>query len=450
MKAKKIFLAVASLLALGGAAQQLPLYSQYTILPYLYNPALVGFSGEVNSSLMHRSQWKGIPGAPVTSVFTTEGAIQEKNMGIGLTVFNDNTDIIQRLGFYGMYSYHLKLNDDQKLLFGLSFGVQNQRIDFTRAVIKDDGDPYLMFKTAQRKTFLDATLGVTYMWKTLEVGLAVPQLIGNQVEYNNTTGSSWFYNTQHYLFTAKYSYMFNEEKGMSVYPLVLLRYAKGSPFQYDINAVFDWAKRGWAGLCYKSNYAVGVNVGFRVNNSLRAGYAYDYSINSVKNFIGGAHEFFLGYTFGGRKESEEPFTPPTAGVSDSVIKELSAINEKQTEEINKLKTEVEELRMKQDSVKLAISQPPVEIVKAEEFKTESGAAVSKGFYVVIGAFKNVSNAENLKSAIAGKYPNADLFFNKNRGFHYVYVFKSDSLKSAEEVELEMQKQYPDAWIFDLE
>jgi type IX secretion system PorP/SprF family membrane protein len=453
MKTKNIILGIFSVAALAVSAQQFPLYSQYTMLPHLYNPSLVGKSGDVNASLLHRSQWKGIPGAPVTSVFTTEGAIQEQNMGLGMTIFNDNTDITQRIGFYGLYSYHLKLNEDQKLLFGLSVGVQNQRIDFSRAVIKDANDPNLMFQTAQRKSFIDVTPGVTYMWKTLEVGLSVPQLLGNKVEYNNTGGSSWFYNTQHYVFTAKYTHVLNEEKGMSIYPLLAMRYAKGAPFQFDFNAVFDWQKYGWAGLTYRHGYAMGINVGFRVNKTLRAGYAFDYSINSVKNFIGGAHEFFLGYTFAGRKTEDKPVEPPVASTAktDSLLGELTAVNEKQNEEINKLKSELERLKSSQDSVKkVSGSVPGMQMASLSDFTNMDGSSLSKGYYVVIGAYKNLVNAESAKATNIAKYPQTNLIFNKTKNFHYVYVFKATNAEAASDVLKVMQKQYIDAWIFDLE
>ena len=64
-------------------AQQLPLYSQYYAIPFLTNPSLAGNTDFVNASLIHKSMWKDIPGAPVTSAFTIEGPIAEKNIGLG-------------------------------------------------------------------------------------------------------------------------------------------------------------------------------------------------------------------------------------------------------------------------------------------------------------------------------------------------------------------------------
>ena len=432
-------------------SQQLPLYSQYSVIGYLYNPALAGTEENINVSLLHRNQWKGIPGAPTTSLFSLDGPVSAKNIGMAGTVFQDVTDIIQRVGIYSSYSYKLKINEDQKVLLGTSIGFVQQRIDLTKAIIKDDNDPMLMYRNNLRSNIVDATFGAIYSWKTLEVGLSVPQLLGNKVEFVNTDASSYFYMARHILFSAKYTFEINPEQGMKVYPLILMRYVKGSPVQYDINAVFDWKKYGWAAITYRSNYAVGVNIGFRVNNTLRAGYAYDYSINALKNYAAGSHEFFLGYTFGRKAEQERPVDTKTAAKKDSLIDKLVEADKKRKEEIEELKNNIDKLKLQHDSInKLLKDFPGMQIAKAADFKKEDGSIIEKGFYVVIGAFKNITNAENARSSVLSKYPETTLFYNTSRGFHYVYVLKTSHPETAEEVLQAIQQKYNDAWIFDLE
>jgi type IX secretion system PorP/SprF family membrane protein len=452
---KRIYiLAGVLLLSVVGRAQQLPLYSQYTAIPYLYNPAFAGQTEDVNVGLLHRAQWKGIPGAPTTSLLTADGPIAEKNIGLAATLFQDVTDITQRLGFYTSYSYNLKINEDQKVLFGLSLGFAQQRIDFSNSIIRDDNDPMLMYRQNLRKNYVDATLGVAYAWKTLEVGLSAPQLIGNKLEYVNTNSSSYYYMARHLVFSAKYAFDVNKEQEMTVYPLVLLRYAKGAPVQYDINAVFDWKKYGWAAITYKSNYAVGINIGVRLNNTLRAGYAYDFTVNTIKNYAGGAHEFFLGYTFGKRGGSDETTTTSSSVTTDSIIDDLIASDLVQKDQIEKLTKELENLKRSQDTSKVGKTQvvpenKGMQQASITEFTTTEGQSLKKGFYVVIGAYKSVSNAESAKASVVAKYPTASLIFNKNRDLHYVYVLWTDNSTIANEALIETQKEFSDAWVFDL-
>ncbi|MFL5751836.1 MAG: PorP/SprF family type IX secretion system membrane protein [Bacteroidia bacterium] len=453
---KNIFIALFTGISLIAAAQQLPLYNQYTSLPYLYNPSMVGYQGGINANLLHRSQWKGIPGAPVTSVLTAEGPVQEKNIGLGVTMFSDVTDIVQRTGFYTSYSYKLKIDEDNKFLFGLSLGVLNNRIDFTKSIVSDQNDPLLMSRQNQHKTIFDATLGTTYVWKTLEVGIAVPQLLGTKVSFVSTNSSSYYYMSRHFIFSAKYTFDVDKEKGMKVYPLVLVRYAKNAPVQYDINAVFDWEKFGWAAISYRSNYALGLNLGVRLNKTLKAGYAFDWTINTVKNYAGGAHELLLGYTFGA-KEEKAPNTEMASMADnnkvDSLYSALKTNNDAQQAEINRLNSEVDRLR-KEDSLRnaktVAVSGNNILNADVNAYKAENGGNIPSGFYVVVGAFKNIANAEKVKSSVTSKYGETDLFFNKEKQLHYVYVIRGESQETAEEILTIIKTQFPGSWIFNMQ
>src|ERR1051326_5739354 len=153
-----------ALIAAHAIAQQLPLYNQYYAIPFLQNPSLAGNTDFANAALIHKSMWKDMPGAPVTSALTIESPIQEKNIGLGAVLFSDVTDITTRTGFSTSYSYKIKLNDNSLLRLGGSIGIIDTKIDFTRAVVKDANDPMLIaamsmgsfasFTTARVKSIL--------------------------------------------------------------------------------------------------------------------------------------------------------------------------------------------------------------------------------------------------------------------------------------------------------
>jgi hypothetical protein len=42
-----------------------------------------------------------------------------------------------------------------------------------------------------------------------------------------------------------------------------------------------------------------------IKNNIKAGYTYDIAINKIRKYIGGAHEIYLGYTFGKRNSPSE-------------------------------------------------------------------------------------------------------------------------------------------------
>lgn len=295
---KKILLSLAVLATLGLSAQQLPLYSQYYFNPFIYNPSMTGISEQTNAYLIHRAQWTGIPGAPVTNALTLDGYLGDKNIGLGGMVFNDVQDISERLGIYAAYSYRLKIDDDNKVMFGLSVGFLDSHIDFSKVVVNDQSDPFL-FSQQQRKSTLDANLGATYAWKELRVGISVPQIVGQKVNFSDYNSHAYYQLNRHFLGSARYSFVVSEAQQLSIEPVVMARWVPHAPFQFDVNAILDWKELGWFGVSYRMGYAVGVNARVKLFNSLSAGYAYDVILGGLKSSAGVSHEFLLGYTFGG-------------------------------------------------------------------------------------------------------------------------------------------------------
>lgn len=282
---------------LNAEAQQLPLYSQSYFNPFLYNPATAGVNEGTNAYLIHRRQWTGMPGSPVTNAFTVDGFFEDKNVGLGLAIFNDVQDINERLGIYTSYAYRLKLNEDMALRFGVTVGFLDNRIDYSRAIVKDASDP-MLFAQMQRKSALDGNIGVSYNWKDLRIGFSVPQLIGQRQELASYDQVSYYQLNRHYLATATYKWVFNESQQLALEPMAMIRFMPNTPAQYDILAQASWKDMIWVGVAYRSNYAVGVNARVKLFGNLSAGYAYDIIISDLKTSAGVSHEFMLGYKFG--------------------------------------------------------------------------------------------------------------------------------------------------------
>ena len=463
MNKKNILLTLAVFSASLSIAQQLPLYSQYYSVPFLYNPSMVGYTDDVNAYLIHKSMWVDLPGAPVTSALTLDGPIKEKNIGLGMALYNDVTDFTQRMGFNTSYSYKLMINDENTFRFGLSLGVLDNKIDYSRIKVKNMDDPFL-YDQIRHKITLDANAGVTYIWKDLQVGIAVPQLFANKLKYINDESNAYYQLTRHYIASAKYTFPINKEKGMSISPIVMVRCAKNSPVQYDINAIFNWDKIGWAGVTYRSNYAVGLNIGFRFKKTLCAGYAYDLAVGPVKSYTGGAHEIMLGYTFG-KKTEEAPKVDNSAEnlrkeiMVDSMLMVLKKKDENQQVQIDSLKDQVSKLKAKQDSIKQNINSKSVDAeswiqlkAKREEFNDEGGKSAEGGYYVVVGAFKSIANAQKQKDNFATKgYKDAKIMTNTKSGYLCVYVLftKPDDPETAKKELKKARTIMPDAWILEV-
>lgn len=451
---KKITITTAMILATGFAfAQQLPFSSQYYANMFVTNPAFTGTGETTNAFITHRSQWTGIAGAPQTSYLTVDGPIEAQNIGLGLKLYSDVTDITSRMGAFANYSYKLKINDDNNLFIGLSAGMLNNRIDFSKAVVRDTDDPFL-FSQPQSKTVFSADLGLAYVWKKLEVGFCVPQLIGNKIKYKTTSGDDSYYNLErHYQGSLKYTFDVIKEKEITAYPLIMVKAAPGAPLQYDINAVVDWKKYGWVGITYHSNYAIAASIGLRYKN-LAIGYAYDLGISQIKSYTGSSSEFLLRYTFGNNKPEAMPVVQTeeasTDSLTENLLRKLMAKTDTSQAEIERLKAELAKVKSGGSHTQ-NLTEQLMRVASHDDYQDENGAPISAGYYVVVGAFGTDINAGKFKSANLIKgYSNTMILQNKATKNFLVTVTRVDK-KSDGLVEIDKFKiEYPDVWLLFLE
>lgn len=457
---KKINITTAILVMVSSVfAQQLPFSSQYYTNMFSTNPAYTGFAENTRAFLSHRSQWVGLAGAPQTTYLTVDGPIEAKNIGLGIKLFSDNTDITGRTGAMANYSYKLKINDENLLFIGLAAGVINNRIDFTKVQVRDTDDP-LLFNTVQSKTVFSADFGLLYTWKNaLEVGFAMPQVVGNKIKYKDENGKSTNYLlARTYQGSVKYTFNVNEDKGMTAYPMVMVRGSQGSMIQYDINAVFDWRKLGWVGVTYHSNYAVAASIGLRYKN-LAVGYAYDFNIGKVKKYVGSSSEFLLSYTFGSKKSEDETVKADDGkdAIVDAAIAKLKSDSDSNKAEMERLKAELEKLKKGgtasgdgQNRTE-SLTENLMRTGSSNDFVDDNGMSMSSGFYVVIGTFSNKANATKFKDANVIKgYNNTQIIQNHKTKVYYVFANRFEKQEDAEAEQKKFKAEYPDVWIQKLE
>src|SRR5690606_12954190 len=88
MKTIYIFIALV-LSSLFSYAQQDSQYTQYMYNTININPAYAGSRDAVSIFLLHRTQWVGLDGAPVTNNVSLHTPIGDSNFGVGLSFVND-------------------------------------------------------------------------------------------------------------------------------------------------------------------------------------------------------------------------------------------------------------------------------------------------------------------------------------------------------------------------
>ncbi len=278
-------------------AQQLPLYSQYMMNPFLLNPAITGNVDYIPVRLTARQQWAGIDGAPSTQAISGHMLLANKSMGVGGYIFADRFGPETKVGLQANYSYILELASwDAKLSFGISFKAFQYSLDYAKMTEIDPDDATLQEKS--KSAFVpDADFGVNLQGERYYVGLAATQLIelpinvaGQELEKNSMI--------RHYYLMGGYRFLVS--KTFEIEPSALVKATERSPFSVDVNVKGIYQKNYWLGFSYRTSNAIIGMLGLNYQNFV-FGYAFDYDITDIRGHQSGTHEIVLGYNFGTSK-----------------------------------------------------------------------------------------------------------------------------------------------------
>ena len=450
----------------GVFAQQIGMYSHYFYKPMVYNPAFTGVDDNANAMLLSRAQWAGFNGAPQLTLFTANGSIMDKKVGLGVSLINDRKGITSRTGGAIYYSYRFKINDDMHIALGAAAGVADQSIDFSKALVETVSDPTL-YTDAQHKTAFDANAGLMFSWKSLKIGAGVPQLIANKLQsvtnVDSTNTRAYYTHVRHYMASAQYKISLSEDKGMSITPLALFRFVPNALLQYDAAVNFDWHNKFWVGATYKSNYAIAANVGFCLHKQLCIGYAYDIIIGNIGKYSGISHEIMVNFKLGNKKPGAGPGpgNQPGPGSNSDYEEQLDQLQTQLKKNQQKLK----ELSDKLD--KQGAAPPPAEtapsnkpgslssdgifVTKRSDFKDDRGQVAAAGYYVIVGIFfyRDFANEEVNNFGKKG-FKNSSWVYSESKKNNYVFVDRLDTKEEAFAKAKELnEKDSSNAWILNL-
>jgi type IX secretion system PorP/SprF family membrane protein len=452
-------------------AQQIPLYSQYYLNPFIYNPARTGERGNLHANLIYRSQWAGLNG-PETYAVTLDGAVKDQKAGFGGLIYSDNIgSLFKRFGGYLSYAYHIKIGTEHTLSLGLSAGVLQTNIDEDAIITTEANDPVV--GNLSRGVGFDASAGINYRFKGLSLGFAAPQLFKTNLNYLNNKDIPINYQlSRHYLVNASYNINIKDSM-FFIEPMVYARITGGNQFQFDIGAKFQYKNLVWLGLMYRYGYAFTPGIGFNVHDKISIGYAHDFALNDLKSRAGGTHEAFIGIKFGKsedkgiietlkqlqqRQDEMDMKLNTVASENDSLKtanQQLNQTVQDKDAEIAKLKSDLEN-KLKEFQAQMAAQNPPVKVDipknaiyegKKEDLEFIDGDP-GTGYFMVVAATKTEKGARQEQETFKKRGHDVGIVLNKRRSWYYLYLSKEGDFEQGirDMYKLREQTEFKDAWI----
>lgn len=295
MKTRILFFALV-LSCAAGFSQQDAQYTQYMYNTVNINPAYAGSRGALSVFGLHRTQWVGLDGAPVTNAFSLNTPIGGSRVGAGLSVVSDRIGPTDENAISADVSYTVQTSDTYKLSFGIKATASIFSLDVDRLNPADAADPSLMnFRNSVTPNF---GAGAYFHSERLYVGLSVPNFFETN-RYRDNSVAVYKEKMSYYLMGG---YVFDLAPGIRFKPAFLAKSVEGAPLQLDISGNFLVSEKLTLGAAWRWSAAVSAMAGFQITDGLFVGYGYDMETTRLQRYSSGSHEIFLRFELFARND----------------------------------------------------------------------------------------------------------------------------------------------------
>jgi type IX secretion system PorP/SprF family membrane protein len=269
-------------------AQQDAQFTQYMYNTINVNPAYAGSRGAMSIFALHRTQWVGLDGAPVTNAVSVNTPLNGTNLGLGVSIINDKIGPTHENTISADLSYTIPTSETFKLSFGVKATANLFDLDVSRLNPVDD-DPSL--HDYNNKFSPNIGAGIYWHSDKAYVGFSIPNFIETN-RYDDNDVRIFKEKINYYLIAG---YVFDLNSSIKFKPALLTKMVEGAPLQADISANFMFNEKFTVGIAYRWSAALSGMVGFQVSEGLYIGYGYDLETTNLDNYNSGSHEIFLRY-----------------------------------------------------------------------------------------------------------------------------------------------------------
>lgn len=274
-------------------AQQDPQYTQYMYNTMSVNPAYAGSNGHTVITVLGRTQWVGLDGAPDSQTLSYDTAIGYSGVGLGVNLTNDRIGPSNEIYLDANVSYTVRTSDEGNLAFGLKLGGRHLSIDWSKGT------------ALQRERIFEGTVsrflptigaGIYYYESNWYAGIAIPNFLRTD-HYDDTiaTARSGFGDVaeERLHFFGILGYVFDLNERVKFKPAALAKVVNGAPVSLDISANFLFNNKFTGGVAWRWDDSISALLGLQATENLNIGFAYDLTTSNYSNYNSGTYELML-------------------------------------------------------------------------------------------------------------------------------------------------------------
>lgn len=286
MKSRIVFF-VLMLTGIVSYAQQDAQFTQYMYNTININPAYAGSRGFMSLFALHRTQWVGLDGAPVTNSFSINTPIGNSKMGVGISFLNDRIGPTNENEISADVSYSIRTSESFRLSFGLKVTANVFNLDVSRLNPVSQNDP--QFQNLNNSFTPNFGAGLYLHSEKTYIGLSVPNFIESN-KYDSNSVAMFKEKMNYYLIAG---HVFDIGENLKFKPSLLTKIVTGAPLQVDVSGNFLISKKFVIGGAYRWSAAFSAMTGFQISEGIFVGYGYDKETTNLANYNSGSHEIFL-------------------------------------------------------------------------------------------------------------------------------------------------------------
>jgi hypothetical protein len=222
----------------------------------------------------------------------------------------------------------------------------------------------------------------------------------------------------------------------------------------------------WTGASYNQSNGLGLFLGMNVMSKFKFSYSYEVPPFNDDFVATSSHELHVGIQFGEKKNrvlaKNSQKNNGTALTKSNVKQPIKKVivkpdleNNTDVELIDKTES-IANVDEHKNSISneevLSIQEADKAEVKVENTRPTKSFTLSKGHYVVVGAFTVLNYAKRYAQNIRAKGTEVEVALNAEKKLYYVYIFSSFDIDEAKKVrnQYRLKNIFKEAWLFSVD
>jgi type IX secretion system PorP/SprF family membrane protein len=300
-----IFTLLLTLIGAKGISQQEAVNSQFMMNKLFINPGYAGYKEQPNVSIVHRSQWLGFKGAPMSSFISFDTPLKKNELAVGGSVFFDKLGPISTIGVVGNFAYRTRLSNRATLSWGASVSLDVYQANLMDLTLTSDyygqqDDAFLY--NVKGLLLPNVGFGAYYFKKDHFIGISSPKMIRPKLEKRNSPLYDVMVGRQEptiYLMGGK---IFKINKDYQLQPSMLVRAVWNAPMSIGFYGNMIMFKDFNVGVFYHFRETVGLMGQWQINKQTKVGYSFDMPTSVLIRNNWGSHELAVNYVLATKKK----------------------------------------------------------------------------------------------------------------------------------------------------